>query len=131
MQEVFKKIKQKLYLKADVCNDSITVSDKPLYFDGKEDGLREAIEIVDQVAEEYNNGWIPCSERLPEIYGEYLVTLELNWFDEILYATDEAKFVEGDGYVDDHWGTRNGWNKCKKCSVIAWQPLPKPYKKEV
>ena len=31
-------------------------------------------EIVEQTAEEYNNGWIPCSERLPEEGGYYLVT---------------------------------------------------------
>ena len=33
-----------------------------------------AIEIVKQTAAEYNNGWIPCSERLPEEGGYYLVT---------------------------------------------------------
>lgn len=26
----------------------------------------DAIEVVKEVAVEYNNGWIPCSERLPE-----------------------------------------------------------------
>jgi len=25
-----------------------------------------AIQVVEQLAEKYNNGWIPCSERLPE-----------------------------------------------------------------
>lgn len=29
----------------------------------------DAIEIVKQEAEQYNGGWIPCSERLPK-YGE-------------------------------------------------------------
>ena len=28
--------------------------------------VENAIEIVQEVAEEYNGGWIPCSERLPE-----------------------------------------------------------------
>ena len=28
--------------------------------------LKECFEIVQEVAEEYNGGWIPCSERLPE-----------------------------------------------------------------
>ena len=26
----------------------------------------DAKNIVEEVAEEYNNGWIPCSERLPK-----------------------------------------------------------------
>lgn len=29
--------------------------------------FNKAIEIVKQEAEQYNNGWIPCSERLPEV----------------------------------------------------------------
>ena len=33
--------------------------------EGKIIGIKEAIEIVKQEAEQYNNGWIPCSERLP------------------------------------------------------------------
>ena len=29
--------------------------------------MDKAQEIVQEVAREYNNGWIPCSERLPEL----------------------------------------------------------------
>ncbi|MCI5731738.1 MAG: DUF551 domain-containing protein [Eubacterium sp.] len=28
--------------------------------------IYKSTEIVQEVAEEYNGGWIPCSERLPE-----------------------------------------------------------------
>ena len=30
-------------------------------------GYKQAIGIVNQLAEEYKGGWIPCSERLPEL----------------------------------------------------------------
>ena len=38
--------------------------------------FEKSIEIFKQAAEEYNNGWIPCSERLPELNGNYLVQIE-------------------------------------------------------
>ena len=31
---------------------------------------KDAISIVKEVVAEHNNGWIPCSERLPEPYKE-------------------------------------------------------------
>ena len=49
---------------------------------GQFNACEYAIEIVNQLAEEYrqdldknSQGWIPCSERLPDKEGEYLVTL--------------------------------------------------------
>ena len=39
--------------------------------------IDESIKIVNELAEEYNNGWIPCSERLPEEDGYYLITTRL------------------------------------------------------
>ena len=40
----------------------------------------EAIEIVKQEAEQYNNGWIPCSEKLPELRKDVLVTVKYTGF---------------------------------------------------
>ena len=70
--------------------------------------IDEAISIVNQLAEEYNNGWIPCSERLPEEEGKYLVTLKLGC---ITFA--DLKDIK-------HYPHFNA-------DVIAWQPLPQPY----
>lgn len=80
--------------------------------------IDKAIEIVNQLAEEYvpetNVGkWITCSERLPEKEGKYLVFLE-RW-NTITFS----KFKDVMGYK--HFD--NGY-------VIAWQPLPEPYKPE-
>lgn len=85
--------------------------------------------IVQEVAEEYNNGWIPCSERLPEEPKEnpifdgkalevYLVTAK--------YGNDEK---------DEVYPFRAFWNGVvftnglNILDVIAWQSLPEPYPK--
>ena len=58
--------------------------------------------------------WIPCSERLPEEFGEYLVTKKaIGWNCEEYNSNDIA-------YFDNE-----GFHKADK--VLAWMPLPKPY----
>ena len=78
MKEIFKKIIEKLeensYVEA--------VDDMDAYGDIEHKVVRldDAIEIVRQEAEKYDNGWISCSERFPttEEYqrgnGRFLVT---------------------------------------------------------
>ena len=92
-----------------------------------------AIEIVNQVAEEYshvstcylqspceyqtkdiivdvNSGWIPCSVDMPKELGRYIVTLKDGRSLEAIYDNISKRFI-----MYEH-------------EVIAWQPLPKPYK---
>ena len=90
------------------------------YADGMNDAFDEAIEIVNQLAEEYNtidinelfeemeqnDGWIPCSERLPKINKRILVFDVISGISIEVLGEDE-EFIE---------------------TVIAWQPLPTPYK---
>ena len=68
-------------------------------------------DIVKQVVEEYNNGWIPVSERLPEKSGLYLVCYK----NKDCYPNIEV-FLNNRFIYEEH--------------VIAWQPLPEPYKGE-
>ena len=72
-----------------------------------------AIEIVKQEAEQYNNGWIPCSERLPK-YGEVVMCSCTNSGITISCITHKG--------VKPSKSVRFGQH-----SVIAWQPLPLPY----
>lgn len=59
-------------------------------------------------------GWIPVSERLPEKDGWYLVTVRG-------YETvTDVSLYSADGCA---WG-----DVSTKQKVIAWQPLPTPYK---
>ena len=95
----------------------------------------DIIEIVQEVAEEYNGGWIPCIERLPEESGYYLVTYH-DWSDGNFLPKYDDTYVRRLHYqISEHFV---GWNypkdvddraenDCHK-EVIAWQPLPEPFK---
>ena len=68
---------------------------------------------------EIPNNWIPCSERLPEESRKYLVTV----FDGIGKRTTSAPYHRR----SKSW-TLTG--RMAYWKVIAWMPLPKPYKGE-
>ena len=82
-----------------------------------------------------SNGWTPASERLPENGGYYLVTYH-EWSDGNFLPKYDDTYVRRLHYqISDHFV---GWNyprcvddraenDCHK-EVIAWQPLPEPYK---
>lgn len=63
--------------------------------------------------------WIPCSERLPEEKGEYIVAYHPCYWDDV-----EAEVKVG---VDSFRG-KTSWAKQKYQRVIAWMPLPTPYR---
>ena len=86
--------------------------------------IEEVVEIVNQLAEERKNGWIPVSEALPnftpnEKQRQVLVTLED--FEGKRFATT-AKYDERSGSWFD-------FDKARfvNFKVVAWQPLPAPY----
>lgn len=54
--------------------------------------------------------WIQCSEQIPSDRGDYLTT---SIFEEVNC---------------DYW---DGWNFDRKEMVLAWMPLPEPYKAHV
>ena len=80
--------------------------------------MDKAKQIVQEVAEEYNNGWIPCSERLPDDFMsmEYLTTVNGHFYPEINYYC----------VVNHKWFSSR--KTTKEVDVIAWQPLPEPFK---
>lgn len=88
--------------------------------------LFDAIEIVNQLAEEYKlsgnseqlNGWIPCSEMLPEENKRYITTSDVCGDGEI--ETFDLYFDDGVWFVDKGCEAFLG-------TVIAWQPLPPKY----
>ena len=73
-----------------------------------------------KLRKEYNGGWIPCSERLPEEYGDYLV-----WWTDITRGQyyEIVEYEPSNGWIGDILQSFEG-----KYSVIAWQPLPEPFK---
>lgn len=94
----------------------------------------DIIEIVQEVAEEYNGGWIPCSERLPEDDKKQYIVQKTNGFIDILgftkdaYKLDKYDFSE---YKDKKkqlfydYDSEYGYIECE---CVAWQPIPEQYK---
>ena len=72
-------------------------------------------EIIGKYEEKSQGEWIPVSERLPEINKEVVVT-------DIETEDTYCSWYHGNGY----WECDNGVLKNR---IIAWQPLPEPYKK--
>ena len=87
-----------------------------------EDAFEESIRIVQEVAKEYGNGWIPCSERLPSEKGYYLTT----WM-----SGNETRGLWGEPVVEVLYFKGKQWSVQQMAHrrVIAWQPLPAPYQK--
>ena len=95
---------------------------------------------VQEVAEEYKDGWIPCNERLPEEYDSIFAKLKGTdkWHDAMFEKTSDVVNVT----VADAYGNRittiahivDGKWHCdllrinKSYQIIAWQPLPECWK---
>lgn len=94
--------------------------EESLYYGNTNKLIDNAECIVQEVAKEYNVGWIACSERLPEDDSICIVTVE--------YPNNET-------VVDYGWFDRKsvcwfvGTQEFRTSNILAWQPLPEPYKK--
>ena len=79
--------------------------------------FNKALEIIEGETRNYNNGWIPCNEKLPKVGKDVLVFTE-GYLQRVWQLLDHE-----DEYVwKDEFG---GWNEFEE--VVAWQPLPSPY----
>ena len=78
--------------------------------------MDDAVKIVNQLAEEYNNGWIPVSSGNPKETGLYQVTVDDN--DEPVITAMYLAEV-------DIWSYHAGYGNYMK--VLAWRSLPQPY----
>lgn len=92
------------------------IEDLPNAYNGWSDAYDKAciIGTLEEVPTIEPIEWIPCSERLPEKHGEYLITT--TYLDEPYVTTDEYF-----SYGWDDWGR----------DVVAWAERPKPWKGEV
>lgn len=110
---------------------------KPFEGTAYELGLK-IMDYIENMDDEKENGWIPVSERMPEDERECLVTLEkiygtpetlfgianyLKFGDAGYWNERKYGYLEWDKYSDGHGGT-------KMYKVIAWMPLPEPYKED-
>mgnify|MGYP000445916162 CR=1 FL=1 len=102
----------KKYIEAD--NQILEERDAFVTFRELIDELQEAIE-----QDEKENGWIPVSERLPDVSGTYQVTCMDGRIHRSTYAKFQSKLKRW-----ELTGARSYWK------VIAWMPLPKPYEED-
>jgi hypothetical protein len=85
-----------------------------------------AISLAIQALEEkLNGGWIPVSERLPNNCGLGVLLTIANKF-------QQRKVIQGfTGYMEKgklEFHTNDKTTNLEIWKVIAWQPLPEPYK---
>lgn len=70
--------------------------------------------------------WIPCSERLPETDGPYLVAYDKNgWIGAYNFA-QEQDFPGLTGKKNVWWRMGDNQRPLMCCSVTHWMPLPEP-----
>lgn len=108
------------HIKDIICENN-TIAPSIVIFKQEKEALDMAIKALDQTS------WIPCSERLPEERAYYLITVKIDGMNgckpyyeiQTSWYSDKQFVVEyiGDGLV-------------ARRSVIAWMPLPQPYKAE-
>ena len=117
MNKEFEKILERLDATNDIAQDDSVAEIVSTRIWNK--AIHRAKQIVKEVAEEYNDGWIACSERLPEDDYICIVTVE--------YPNNKTM-------VDYGWFDRKGvcWfvgmQEFRTSNILALQPLPEPYK---
>ena len=129
MKEFVEKLNEKLYenVKSNSCPSDSCLEHSNKDCDKcnfKKIMISDVIEIVNQLAEEYNNGWIPCSERLPETNESVLC-----WAKSTARGGDVC-FVGS--YHKGFWFLQSSANTHSfpgQYKIVAWQQLPEPYQK--
>lgn len=112
---------------ADICKN--TISNEEFYYT-RQDNIREIIKRGTPLPEQMDikaleqTRWIPCSERLPEVSDYYLIQYSRRICpDEMAVAFYSVEEAECDSNYT--WEFKP-FADCKE--VIAWMPLPQPYK---
>lgn len=111
MQKIFEKILEMLEDFKHWEDDS----GRPIHTFSEVQRISKCKEIVQEVAKEYNNGWIPCEKGLPDENIEVDVTI---------------KEIDGSTYTQTSWLQEGQWVVKKsplQPKVIAWKERPEPY----
>ena len=85
------------------------------------------------IEERKNGEWMPCSERLPEVNGRYLVTRGLNACGALWNRVYIINYSDLMGLKSGRiwWDGNVGKSDFEQIyDVLAWMPLPKPWKGE-
>ncbi len=139
IDEAIRNAKKVMEEKQDECQECLAVHDTEGAFECEECALEhkqlaEWLEELKRLREQ--TAWIPVSEKLPDLV-EGSVEDDADGINSVTVLitalnTDNGKTIVDYGYiVDGEWWSYtedymipNGWE------VVAWKPLPKPYKTE-
>ena len=80
--------------------------------------------IVNLPSAQPEQQWIPCSEKLPNTNGIYIVTRRISDGFECRNITDACYFDGSNTWHDD---TRVNHERKYLADVLAWMPLPTPW----
>lgn len=103
-------------------DDEPSVKAEKLYQICGETQNREVAEWLKEYFPSTDDNWIPVSERLPSVYGEYLATVDGETI-EVSYVPETKGLIKGWSTCDTY-----GYKRLSDDDVIAWMPLPTPYK---
>ena len=146
-------------LEQEPCEDCISrqavldiLKDKWNMFSDANDAMQESIDTIETIPsvspqEPEAGQWIPVSERLPKTDNE----ISINKYNVLLWIKNKShperepniylgklRHIDGDDGSGNFWGveikpcdwTIWGWSYFDEPEVIAWQPLPQPYKED-
>ena len=157
IEKLIERLKEEKQRLRKLKNDTITLSYNEVIAI-EEGAYNFCKKIINELAEEYNNGWIPCSDKLPTVEEKvlifakrkyrggsfkYIITTAMyedgtvlendskwRWEDiEAEWDEEEDCYIIPEGWWEDKAYNPDGaLNYAIYDEVIAWQPLPQPYK---
>ena len=101
-----------------VCVANVTLTDEQV-----KEVVEKAKNAVISVIE-LEPHWIPCSERLPEENGQYLITIKYKHVND----SYEDVYAEHGEWLDGKWDMFCFGHCGEVEDIIAWLSLPEPYK---
>ena len=93
----------------------------------------QALDALFDILNSSEQQWIPCSERLPEKNGRYLATRGLKACNSIWNRVYIINYSDLMGLKAEKiwWDGNVGKSDFQRIDdVVAWMPLPEPYKGE-
>lgn len=87
------------------------------------DEIEEAFDMAIKALEQEPE-WIPVTERLPEDGARVLISLKIKRTKKVVRS---ATYYDGDCFHSD---TGDFWHTQEDVELLAWMPLPTPYKAE-